>query len=160
MNLSKILLLAVLALCYLSFSQKIQISYPENMPKEISEYINAHDYMIIVYHKVTGCTGCSVSELKPWGMYGKSFDKYKTGVLLVIRSTEKEENIRNLLKSDKIEYPCIFDSDGSFKTNNPVYEQTEENVIAVDKNKNVIFTGSPIKDRETWDNFMKRIKPK
>jgi hypothetical protein len=84
--------------------------------------------------------------------------KYNTGVLLVI-FTAKEQDIIDMLKSLKINFPVVFDNGGKFRImNDKVFKLAYDGIFVIDKDKNVVFTGSPIASEEKWNSFVKLVK--
>ncbi|MDR3244885.1 MAG: hypothetical protein LBT50_00450 [Prevotellaceae bacterium] len=114
--------------------------------------------MIIIYIDIAGCTPCSLSNLEPWKNYKKTLAKYDAGVLLVFRNPD-EEKIIDILKSMEITFHFMFDKTGKFKAENEIFKSVG-NILVIDKNKNVIFSESPIKNEQTWGMFLKKIKKK
>jgi hypothetical protein len=95
--------------------------------------------------------------INPWEVYKKRLVKYNTGILLVINSTQ-EQYFDNILKSFKIALCRIFDKTRKFRTSNDkIFQVARDEVFVIDKDKNVIFTGSPIANEEKWNSFIKLI---
>ncbi|MDR3246668.1 MAG: redoxin domain-containing protein [Prevotellaceae bacterium] len=126
------------------------------MSDEINQYIQTYKYVSIIYIDIAECTGCSLSHLAAWEVHKKILDKYNIGVLLVFRNTD-EEQIVKILKSKKITFPFIFDKTGEFKTGNKIFKSIKDNIFVIDRDKNVISLESPIKNEQTWKNFMKIV---
>ncbi|MDR2406529.1 MAG: hypothetical protein LBE13_00225 [Bacteroidales bacterium] len=157
MSLNK-LILGLFAVFLLSCKQELKIVFPDDIMKaEVHAVSNKH--IIIIYLDSRACTACSLGNLKPWILSKKNLDKYKAGILLVIRHTD-EQSVIKILHSFDIKFPVIFDKKGAFKRlNDKIFKIANDGVFVIDKDKNVIFTGSPIATEEKWKSFVKLIGP-
>jgi hypothetical protein len=157
MNLNKFLcLFLVFIIAFVACNRETKAIFPDKIPDEINQYIQRHKYIAVIYVEPSQCTSCKLSDLTVWKTHKKSLDKYDVGILLVFRNSD-ETKIIELLKSLKIAFMFIFDKTGQFKANNETGLATD-NVFIMDKDKNVIFTGSPIINEEKWNAFSKIIK--
>jgi uncharacterized protein (DUF1499 family) len=155
MNLSKLglgLFIIFLASC----KQELKVAFPSNIEK--IENIMSYKHTVIIYIDGRECTACSLNDLKPWKLYEKSFDKFNINVLLVIFSANEQNAIR-ILNSLNIKFPVVFDKKGEFRTiNSKIFKVVSDGVFVIDKDKNVIFTGSPIADEKKWNSFIELVK--
>jgi hypothetical protein len=157
MNLNKFLcLFFIFFITFISCKRESKAVFPDEIPDEISQYIQTHKYTVVIYVAPSQCTTCAISNLATWKVHKKTLDKYDIGILLVFR--ERDENkIIEILKSLKIVFMFIFDKTGQFRINNES-SIAKDNVFVMDKDRNVIFTGSPIINEERWNAFGKIIK--
>jgi hypothetical protein len=140
---------------FVSCNRETKVIFPEKMQDEISQYIQKHKYTAVIYVGHSQCTTCALSNLNTWKVHKKTLDKNDVGILLVFRDRD-ENKIIEILKSLKIVFMFIFDKTGQFGTNNEA-SLSEDNVFVMDKDKNVIFKGSPVKNEEKWNAFIKSI---
>jgi hypothetical protein len=157
MSLSRILLVLSVFLL-VCCKQEIKTVFPD-ITEETEQYLLHNNYTVIVYINVVAgqCVVCALESLKAWQKYGRVLEKYKTGVLPVIRYNDKDA-VLNACQSMGEFYPVI-DSLYKFRMlNNGIFESAVDNIFVVDRNKNVIFTESPIKNEKIWKKFIKRIK--
>jgi hypothetical protein len=156
MNLNKLLLF--------TFFISMLISCKEDMDKvfftdiDIEQYTQNTEYTVIVYvDSTSGCTPCAFRHLNMWKAYQKTLNKYNADILLVINHSDKQLVIE-ILKSIGV-FQFVFDKRSKFKiVNYTIFRDAFDGVFVIDKNKNVVFTGSPIVNEETWKSFIKRIK--
>jgi hypothetical protein len=121
--------------------------------------IKSCEYTVIIYIQPEGCTSCAMSNLiNPWEVYKKRLAKYNMGILLVINSTA-EQYFDNMLKSFNIALCHTFDKTRKFRiSNDKIFQVVSDGTFVIDKNKNVIFTDSPISTVEKWNSFVKLIE--
>jgi hypothetical protein len=158
MNLSKLSLFALFI--------SILISCKEDPVKavftdpDMQQYTQSTEYTAIVYVDSTGgCTPCAFRHLNIWKAYQKTLNKHNTGILLVINHSD-EQFIIEILKSIGV-FQFVFDKKSKFKiVNYTIFKNASDGVFVIDKNKNVVFTGSPIVNEETWNSFVKLMNAK
>jgi Fe-S cluster biogenesis protein NfuA len=141
-----------------SCTQELKVIFPENID-DADFNIQSHEYTAIVYIKPEGgCTACTMSNLNPWKLYKDVLSKHNVDILLIISSMD-EQNIREMLKSLNITFPVVFDKKSKFKImNDKIFQVVPDGMFVIDKNKNVIFTGSPIANEKKWKSFIELIK--
>jgi hypothetical protein len=145
-----------LSLGLISCKQDLKLVFPDSMKKMETSIIHEHE--VIIYIDGRECTVCSLSHLDTWKLYENSLIKYNTGIILVV-FTANEQNVIDILKSMKINFPVIFDNREEFRIMNAeIFQAVHDGVFVIDKNKNVAFTGSPIVTEEKWNSFMKLVK--
>jgi hypothetical protein len=157
MNLNKLILGLFSVFLAVSCRQELKVTFQENAD-DIETYIESHKYTVIVYMNPEGCTTCHMSTLSPWKLYRKILDKYNIHVLLMVNSTN-EEYITEILKSLELSFYLVFDKKGKFKImNNEIFQIASDEVFVIDKDKNVIFTESLIKNDKTLNTFIKLVE--
>jgi hypothetical protein len=134
----------------------IKVTFPDNIPDETEQYIQNHEYTVLLCIDSTECSPCVLNFWKP---YKRVLEKYDTGILLIIRNSD-EQVVINILKSLKVVFHFIIDKEEKFKAENKIFKSVTDNIFVIDKNKNVIFSESPIKNEQTWGKFMKIIRKK
>ena len=156
-SLMKIVKCLILTVYLLSVSCKneMKLTLTDNIVNEIENL--QHPYNIILYIDISGCTSCELQLLSPWTKYQPVLEKYETGLLLVIYHPNKQ-SVMEVLQTIG-EFNCVFDATGKFKSaNKRLFESVQDNTFVIDRNKNVIFTESPIKNEETWNRFIKCVR--
>jgi hypothetical protein len=77
---------------------------------------------------------------------------------LIIHNSD-ENAVINVLKDKKIGFNFIFDRGQEFKLKNrEAFGFPYDNTFVMDRNRNMIFKGSPIANEEKWKSFVKRLK--
>jgi Icc-related predicted phosphoesterase len=98
----------------------------------IEQYTRNNEYTAIVYVDSTGgCRPCAFQYLNSWKAYQKTLNKNNTEILLVINYSD-EQLVIEILRSI--------------------------GVFVIDRDKNVIFAGSPIMNEEKWNAYRKIIE--
>ncbi|MDR0603431.1 MAG: hypothetical protein LBG80_03900 [Bacteroidales bacterium] len=156
MNLSRILLLVVFISTLISCKNAFdKVVFTD---ANIEKYTQNNEYTVIVYVDSTGgCRPCAFQHLNLWKAYQKSLNKYNTGILLVINYSD-EQLVIEILKSIGV-FHFVFDKTGKFKIMNyEIFQTASDGIFVIDRNKNVIFTGSPIINEEKWNAYRKIIE--
>jgi hypothetical protein len=158
MNLDKLFLCLgfIFITAFVSCKHEEKAVFPVKIPDEVNQYIHKHKYTIVIYVETVQCTSCALSSLSSWKVQKKVLDRYDVGILLVFNSRD-ENQIIETLQSLKILFMFIFDKTGHFKASNRM-NLVNDNVFIMDKDQNVVFTGSPIINEEKWNSFIKLIK--
>jgi hypothetical protein len=150
-------ILYIILVVFISCKQEvITVVLPDNIPVEMEQYVQNHKYTVMIYVDSTDCTPCSFKYLVPWYPLQTECEKNGIGVLLIIRNSDERAVIHTLESIGTFHF--IFDKGGKFKANNKIFKIAKDNIFVMDKNREVIFIDSPIKDKQTWIKFLKRIK--
>jgi glutaredoxin len=156
MSLNKLTLGLFAVIFLISCKQDWKVVFPDGIKKE--EISIVHKYEIIIYVNGRECTACSLNFLDSWKLYENILKKYNIGVTLLVL-TIKEQDVIDMLKSFKINFPVVFDNGGKFRImNDKIFRVAQDGIFVIDKNRNVIFTGSPILNEKKWNSFMKLVK--
>jgi hypothetical protein len=134
----------------------VKVVFPDTIQPEIEQYIREQEYIAVIYVDSSKCTPCSLHHLTLWKTHIKELNDNNTGILLIICNSD-EQAVIEVLKAKNVVFPFIIDKGGKFKTNNEIFKLVRENTFVMDKNQNVIFTESPIKDDKTWKMFVKKL---
>jgi hypothetical protein len=155
MNLSKFGL-GLFIIFLISCKQELKIVFPDSI--EITENVMPDKHTVVIYIDGRECTACSLNDLKSWKLYEKNFDKYNINVLLVICSAN-ERNVVGILNSFDIKFSVVFDKKGEFRMiNDKIFKVVPDGIFVVDRDKKVIFAGSPIADEKKWNSFIELVK--
>jgi hypothetical protein len=136
----------------------MKVTLPDNCPADIAQYMQQYEYMVMIYVDSSDCTPCSFRHLAQWYSARNDFEKNGVGILLIFRNTDERTVIRTLKSIGTFHF--VFDKKGKFKADNKVFEYVEDNIFVMDKDKNVLFMESPLKDEKTWKSFVKAINTK
>jgi hypothetical protein len=144
---------------FASCRDKIEIVFSGIIQNDIEQYMQKYKYMVVIYIDSTTCTPCSLNHLILWKKHRKELEYNNTGILLVIQNSDEQE-IVNTLESIEVTFPFIIDKERKFKVKNiEVFSIiAQDNTFVMDKDKNVIFIGSPIADEKKWKSFIKLVK--
>jgi hypothetical protein len=151
-NILFVVFIAVFAGC----KHNVQVVFPDTVQNEMLQYIQEHEYTVVIYLDSADCSPCLLNAWKP---YKRILEKKNTGIFLVFHNLE-EQTVVNTLKSINVTFHFILDEDGAFKVTNEIYKFVKDNIFVMDKNRNVIMAESPIANDKTWNMFTKRIKKK
>jgi hypothetical protein len=136
----------------------MEVEFPDDVSNEITQYVRERNHVVVVYIDSSNCAPCSLRNLDFWNPHKKELKDNNTGVLLVIHNSD-EQSVINTLKDLGISFPFIFDKGIKFKIKNiEIFANTRDNTFVMNKDKHVIFTGSPIASEENWKSFVKLIK--
>jgi Icc-related predicted phosphoesterase len=150
-------LLILVAIVSASCKETIETVFPNVVQSEIEQYIQKHKYMVVIYIDSATCTPCSLNHLILWRKHREELTRNKTGVLLVIQNSD-EQAIINTLESIKVTFPFIIDREKKFKIKNiRIFSIARDNTFVMDKDREVIFVGSPIATEEKWNSFIKLV---
>jgi hypothetical protein len=131
----------------------IQAIFPDTLQNETAQYMQEHEYMVVIYLDSANCSPCLLNEWKP---YKRALEKKNTGVLLIFHNLE-EQTVVNTLKYINVTFHFIIDNGNIFRANSEIFKFNRDNVFVMDKNRNLIMTESPIKNEKTWLSFNKLI---
>jgi hypothetical protein len=158
MNLNRLILGLFFILLVSCKQEPLKVTFPENIDNLDS--IWSHEYTVIIYIKPEGCISCIFNDLNPWKLYQNVLSKYDINVLLIINSMG-ENNVVKMLKHLNIKFPAILDKKSRFRImNDKIFQAVPDNIFVIDKDKNVIFSGSPIVTEEKWKSFVKLLDVK
>jgi peroxiredoxin len=151
-------LLVLLVAFFTSCREEIKVVFPYAIQSEIEQYIQQQDYVIVVYIDSAACTPCSLDHLTLWKTHREELSRSNTGILLVIHNSD-EQAIINTLKSIKVTFPFIIDRGRKFKAKNiGIFGMAHDNTFVMDKDRKMVFPGSPIASEEKWKSFVKFVK--
>jgi peroxiredoxin len=141
--------------------ESVKIVFTDVVQPEIEQYIQKQKYVVVIYVDSTECTPCSLNHLSLWKKHQKELTQHETGILLIIHNSD-EDAVINVLKDKKIGFNFIFDKGRKFKLKNReafgLSYDNYDNTFVMDRNKNVVFNGSPITSEEKWKSFIKFLK--
>jgi hypothetical protein len=158
MKLAKLGLYIIFIVFCVACKDEIKVVLPDTYSVEIKQYMKYHDYMVMIYVDSSDCTLCSFKHLIRWYSVKDEFEKNRVGILLIFRNSD-ERAVIGALKSIGT-FHFVFDRGGAFKADNEVFKYVEDNIFVMDKNKNVSFMESPLKNEKTWKSFVKAINTK
>lgn len=128
-----------------------------DLDREIKNYYPDKDYILLLYLKTEDCAPCVLEKVNMLNAYISDFEKFKTGVLLMIQEGEKNEEISLIVDDLEIDYPIVFDKDNKFiESNKPIQNKICQTFI-MDKEYKVIWIGSPIQNKETLTRYYKMM---
>jgi hypothetical protein len=124
---------------------------------EIEQYIQKYEHIVVIYVDSAECTPCSFNHLSSWKAYRKELSTYNTSILLAIRNSD-EQAIINALKVIDITFPFFIDKGNKFRIiNDDIFRVEYDGYFVINKDKKVVFIGSPIVNEERWSAFKKII---
>jgi hypothetical protein len=146
------------AIIIISCKNEIKVIFPDSVWDEVTQYIQTHNYIVVIYVDSSNCAPCSLRNLDFWNPRKKELNDNNTGVLLVIHNSD-EQQVNNTLKTLDISFPFIFDKGRKFKAKNiGIFGMAHDNTFVMDKDRKMVFSGSPIASEEKWKSFVKFVK--
>jgi hypothetical protein len=151
-----VLLVLLFVAVFTGCKRDLKIVFPD-IQDEIEQYIQKHEYMVVIYVDSTECTPCSFNNLALWKMYRKELRTYNANILLSVRNSD-EQAIIDALRTIDIACPFFIDRGNKFRIiNDDIFRIARDGYFVIDKNKKVVFTGSPIVNEKRWKSFKKTI---
>lgn len=149
----------MLGIFYVSCGDRtVKIVFPNVVQPDIEQYMQKQKYMVVVYVDSSECTPCSLNHLSLWKKHQNELKQNETGILLIIHNSD-ENIVINILKDKKISFHFMIDRERRFKyKNREAFVPSYDNTFVMDRNRNVIFSGSPIATEEKWKSFIKLVK--
>jgi peroxiredoxin len=146
----------MISVVYTACQQRItKVILSDSYQTTIKQYIQQQEYMVMIYVDSSDCTPCSFKHLVRWYEAKNNFEENGIGILLIFRNSDERAVISTLRSIGTFNF--IFDKGGKFKAENNVFKYARDNIFVMDKDNNVLFTQSPLKDKETWNSFVKII---
>ena len=119
-----------------------QVNFSDELVQQLSV---ENDYFLIIYLETEGCVPCSFKNLMLLDHYKDDFEKFNTGVVLIIKDNDNKEQIRTMFIEMKMKYPLFFDKDNRLLENNPIISTNSLcHTFIIDRDMKVIWIGSPI----------------
>lgn len=136
-----------------------QISLPENLRHEIDSISADHDYSLIYIVEAEECVPCSLLVLNTISHFKSEFDTYNTGIIITINGKADKDSTAMLLNEMRINYPVVFDTHSElFSLNKVIKNHHICRTFIIDKNYNVIWIGSPVKNSESLERYRKTME--
>lgn len=122
----------------------------------IDSCIQNNNITVFCYIDSADCTVCSMQWLNLWLHYLNELKKYDTGIALIVNNTD-EYVVKNYLTHLQLDFPVVFDKSSMIKQKNAIV-LNHHSIFAVNENKEVVWLGSPIKNEDTWNLFIKMLQ--
>lgn len=129
----------------------------KDIKQKISTCLFDKDYVLILYFEIEDCMPCILDNVNLLKIYKSDFDKFKTGILLVIQDSDKNDDIKSIIKELDIHYPVFFDGGNFFRDSNKSMKNTIGHTFIINKHYEVIWIGSPIKNEQTLIRYRKMM---
>lgn len=120
-----------------------------DIEQKISASFVDKDYILIIYLEIEDCMPCILDNVNLLKIYQSDFDKFKTGVLLIIQDSDKNNEINSIIEELDIHYPVFFDKGDSFRDSNKSMNHKVCHTFIMNKDYEVIWIGSPIKNEQS-----------
>lgn len=129
----------------------------KDIENKIEEFFPEKKYFLLIYLENKECMPCKLEKVDMLKHYKSDFDKFYTGIALIIqdgdKKDERREDVRFLLKEAGMDYPIIFDENDEFIKNNKAISNKLCRTFIVDKDKKVIWIGSPIQNEKSMTRY-------
>ncbi|MDR2423315.1 MAG: hypothetical protein LBD59_01145 [Prevotellaceae bacterium] len=151
-------ILLIVFTVFASCKGELKMVLTDTVSNKINHLAQQYKHIIVVGIDATECTGCAIQNISQWtGKQVQTLKKYNVGLLFFVYHAS-DHTVKELFETLK-DFNCVFDAIGKFKSaNSKVFNSVKDNIFVIDRDKNVIFTESPIKDEKTWKRFIKRVK--
>jgi hypothetical protein len=126
-----------------------------DLPDELVQRLSAkNDYYLIIYLETEDCIPCSLNNITLLDHYKDDFEKFNTGIALIIKENDDKEQIRDMFVEMKIKYPLFFDKDDYLLKNNPIISTNPLcHTFIIDRDMKVIWIGSPIANAKSIERY-------
>lgn len=155
---AKLGLYIILIVFCVACKHEIKAVLPDDYPAEVKQYMQQYKYMAMIYVDSSDYTPCSFKHLIQWYSVRNDFEKNGVGILVIFRNSDEKTVIKALRSIGTFYF--VFDKGGKFKADNRVFKYATDNIFIMDKDRNVLFTESPLKDEKTWKSFVKLMNAK
>jgi hypothetical protein len=83
----------------------------------------------------TGCTSCTLQNLRPWARHKQILKKYNTNILLVINHSDEQVVIETLTNLNIFDaFNIVFDKTKQFRViNDRIFQVARDGVFVMDK---------------------------
>ncbi|MDR0558996.1 MAG: hypothetical protein LBG92_02400, partial [Prevotellaceae bacterium] len=123
-----------------------KVIFPDSLNNETREFLQKNNCNVLIYMDSVDCSPCLLNAWKP---YKRILEKNAVGILLIMNYVD-ESHIIAVQKQTDVKFHYIKDKNGEFKTKNKIFQFAKDNIFVIDKNSNVIFIESPIKNELAW----------
>lgn len=130
---------------------------PQQMEDEYENILHSSKNKLIIIVDPKDCTACALQNINTLKLYREQLSKFNTEVLLFTKGSSKNE-VESVLYDMKIEYPVIYYNNDEFIIKNKLTDNPLLHTFVINKEKNVIWIGSPIKNQKSWDLFCKMMR--
>ena len=148
----------VSSLLLFSCGEEKTILHTGNSGADFETAMLGNKFTIFYYIDSTDCDPCAMQWLFRWIYFEEELKKLNTGVVLIVRSSNKEV-IYETMEQMRLDFPVVFDKASTIKQNNAAILE-QHPVFAVNNKKEVIWLGLPIADEDTWNKFCKTLRQK
>ena len=115
-----------------------------------------NDFTVLCYIDSANCTVCSMQWLTLWSHRERELEKLNTGIVLIVNNTD-EKAVYDALEHLQLKFPVAFDNYSALKQNNPLL-LGQFPVFVVNREKEVVWLGTPIESETTWNLFIKTLQ--
>jgi hypothetical protein len=116
-----------------------------------------------IYKVINASCGNCVNNVNRWNLFSKELDKYGVPVILVFRSTDNFELLKNIITNmneiNSFPYPFFLDNENKFvKSNSFMTESDSFMTVLTDKNNSILLIGNPLNSQEIKELYLKEIQ--
>jgi hypothetical protein len=112
---------------------------------------------IIVYFEGSGCTPCSLKELKRWTPIIGELKSYAQ-VVFILQTKANDPQIAQSLEEHNFNHPVLCDEIGQFERLNLLPTNTLQHVFILDGRNKVVLVSNPLMGTKTWKAFKATLK--
>lgn len=134
-----------------------RLSCAEEMESNFDSLFLDNRTLIVAYVDSCLCTSCYFKDFQKYNMH--NLESHMTDLVFVVsESIYTKMGIDSVLKQYGLDYLVLLDVKGHLKQNNDFLHNPVYNVFVIDRDYNIIWLGSPIKNEDTWNLFLAEIK--
>ena len=146
----------LILLLALSCGNEKRLHFVTESAGTLDSCIFVNDFTILCYIDSADCTVCSMQWLTLWSHRERELEKLNTGIVLIVNNTD-EKAVYDALEHLQLKFPVAFDNNSALKQNNPLL-LGQFPVFAVNREKEVVWLGTPIESETTWNLFCKTLQ--
>ncbi len=129
------------------------IRFPGPMEDSLKNYSDKN--LLIIVIDSTDCTSCTLQNVDMLKLYKEKFIEFNTGILIIAQ--RKDKNVKSILDNMGIDFPIFYD-DSEFILKNKLMYNSLLHTFLINREKKVIWVGSPIRTENSWNLFCQMMK--
>lgn len=129
------------------------ISFPGPMRDSLKNYSDKN--LLIIVIDSTDCTSCTLQNIDMLKMYKEKFIEFNIDILIIAQ--RKNKNVESILDNMGIDFPIFFDN-SEFIIKNKLMYNSLLHTFLINREKKVIWVGSPIRTENSWNIFCQMMK--
>jgi len=134
-----------------------RLSCTVEMESNLDSLFSDNRALIVAYVDSCLCTSCYIKGFQKYNLH--NLESYGVDIVFVVsESIYAKMGIDSVLKQNGLDYLVLLDLKDQFRQYNEFLYNPVYTVFVIDRDYKIIWLGSPIKDEDTWNLFLARIK--